>query len=135
MVDAERLEEELRQPFALVGANRELGARLTQSFQRGDGPGEGAALRRDIGFVVDEEVGQDVVRADPGAKSLEDHGRCPAANGLAHALCLDGPVPMQFQRVIQGVGEVRGRIDECPVEIEDDCDLVEHDVSLTRDLL
>lgn len=41
MVDAERLEEELRQPFALVGANRELGARLLNPSSAATAPGKG----------------------------------------------------------------------------------------------
>ncbi len=89
----------------------------------------------DIRFVVHEEVGEDIFNGDLKTESFIDHGGRAATDCFAHALRSHGLVSMQPQGVVQGIRQVRSRVDQRAIEIEDNRRVFEHGVSLTRDLL
>jgi hypothetical protein len=107
----------------LVGAHGELGARRGQRLERSDGAREGTALGRDIRLVMHEKLGQHLIDVLGGAGAPQgflDHHPRAEADRRADGLLRYRDVAAAGQRIVQGVGEIRRRVDQCTVEIEDD---------------
>ncbi len=123
-VELERGEELFGQIFTLVGADRENGAFRPQRLERGRHPREGTAFDRDIGVVMDEELGEhrlDVLACCPKlVQALLDHGSGAKPHGLPHRLSGDAAIAPAHEHVVERVGEVWRRIHQCPVQVEND---------------
>jgi hypothetical protein len=123
----ERAEEQIRHMLGLVGDNCNLHPKGVKRIEHFGHAGEGAAVDRDIGLIMNQESVKHrlkqvvrrwfaVTRFDPP----HQHVACAAANGRANLLRRKRCNIGQRQRVIAGKAEVLGRIDQRAIEIKAD---------------
>ena len=120
--------EQFGQVLRLVGADAETGALRGEEIEGLRYAREGSAAAGDIGAVIGEEpLGQPLEAVGgnrrPGLEQrMLEHRTRPMTHQMAQIGRHDGIVPLDRQYRVQRGEQVWGRIDQRPVEVENDRD-------------